>query len=161
MKVPSVILVAALGALFVCAATPARAQVDRVALRTAGISCGECAAISEIYLRRLQGVQDVKISKSQEAVLITYKGGVAFEPWEIRDALERTDVGVVQFQISARGRLQEEKGKRFFVAGKDKFALAASSTKLPADTSVTVEGIVNDRTDPMELKVLKFTPITK
>lgn len=161
MKSGSTLLIAALGALYVFAEIPARAQVERVAMRTAGLSCGDCAVISEVYLRRINGVQDVKISKSQEAVLITFKLGTPFAPWEFRDALERTDVGVAQFQISARGRVQEEKGKRFFIAGKDKFILAATSIKVPTDSPVTVEGIVNDRTDPMELKVLKFAPLPK
>ena len=140
------------------AAVASWAQVDKVAVRTKGISCGDCALISEIYLRRLQGVDKVAISKSQEAVLIIYKPGTSFQPWGIRDALARTDVDVVQFQISARGRLQEEGGKSFFVAGKDKFLLMAPS-KIPSASPVSIEGIVNDRTDPMELKVLTFTQL--
>ena len=49
---------------------------------------------------------------------------------------------------------------RFFVAGKDKFLLtaAANAPKVPSATSVTIEGILNDRQSPMELKVLAFKP---
>ncbi len=156
-----VFFMAAITALALGVGLPAFAQVDKVAMRTQGLTCGECAAISEIYLRRLEGIADVKISKSAEAILITYKPGTSFQPWDIREALDRTDVGVAQFQISARGRVQEEKGKRFFVAGKDKFSLAPSpNVKIPTDTPVTDEAIVNDRTDPMELKVLSFKPLT-
>lgn len=140
-------------------AIPARAQVDKAAMRTSGISCGECAAISEVYLRRLDGVDKVTISKSQEVVVITYKSGASFQPWDIRDALERTDVGVVQFQISARGRLQEAGGKKYFIAGKDRFLLAPSSVAVPADATVEVQGIVNDKPDPMELKALVVKPL--
>jgi copper chaperone CopZ len=141
------------------ASIPAYAQVDKAALRTSGISCGECAAISEIYLRQLPGIDKVTISKSQEVVVITYKSGSSFQPWDIRDALERTDVGVVQFQISARGRLQETGGKKFFVAGKDKFVLAPTSVAVPADATVELQGIVNDKPDPMELKALVVKPL--
>jgi hypothetical protein len=38
----------------------------------------------------------------------------------------KADVKVVRFRIVARGRVYEEGGKRFFVAGKDKFLLVAS-----------------------------------
>ena len=142
-------------------AIPAHAQVDKAAMGTSGISCGECAAISEVYLRQLAGVDKVTISKSQEVVVLTYKPGSSFHPWDIRDALDRTDVGVVQFQISARGRLQETGGKKYFIAGKDKFILAPTSVSVPADATVEVQGIVNDKPDPMELKVLTVKPLAK
>jgi len=147
--------------LALTAAIPALAQVDKVGVRTSGISCGDCAAISEIYLRRLQGVDKVVISRSQEVVIVTYKAGTAFQPWDIRDVLEKTEVGVVQIQISAHGHLQEQGAKKFFVAGKDKFLLVASPTspKIPPDTQVSIEGIVNDHTDPMQLRVLTVNPL--
>src|ERR1041385_1991790 len=102
---------------------PLHAQVERVAMRTTGISCGVCAAVSEVYLRQLGGVDQIKISLSQEAIMVAYKPGAAFRPKDIRQALKKTDVGVTQFQISVRGRLQDQGGKRFFVAGKEKFVL--------------------------------------
>jgi hypothetical protein len=147
-----------LAALLPAAGTASWAQVDKVAVRTTGISCGDCALISEIYLRELKYVDKVTISRSQEAVLIIYKPGTSFQPWDIRDALAKTDVGVAQFQISAQGRVQEEKGKAFLMAGKDKFLLV-SSPKIPPNSPVSVEGIVNDRADPMELKILVFKPL--
>ena len=142
-------------------AIPVHAQVDKAAMRTTGISCGECAAISEVYLRQLAGVDKVTISKSQEVVVITYKPGSSFQPWDIRDALDRTDVGVVQFQISARGRVQEAGGKKYFIAGKNKFVLAQTSVSVPADATVEVQGIVSDKSDPLELKVLTVKPLPK
>lgn len=147
--------------LMLTTAIPALAQVDKVGVRTNGISCGDCAAISEIYLRRLPGVDKVVISMSQEAVLVIYKPGTAFQPWDIRDALEKTEVGVVQIQISAHGHVQEQGAKKFFVAGKDKFLLVASpaSPKIPPDAQVSIEGIVNDQSDPMQLRVLTVKPL--
>jgi hypothetical protein len=138
------------------------AQVERVAIRTTGISCGTCAAFSEIYLRRLAGVDTITISLSTEAILLSYKSGAAFQPKEIRDVLKRTDVGVLQFQISARGRVQERGGSRFFVAGKDRFVLAAApnTPQVPSDTAVVIEATVDDHTDPMELKVMTIKRIT-
>ena len=148
-------------AVILGSATSLRAQVEKVAMRTTGISCGMCAALSEIYLRQLGGVDKIKISLSQEAIMVSYKTGAAFRPKDIRDALKKTDVGVTEFQISARGQVQQS-GKRIFTAGKDVFLLVPSTgPAVPADMPVVVEGILNDQTNPMELKVLTVKPIEK
>src|SRR2546421_9921048 len=126
---------------------PAFGQVEKVAIRPTGISCGTCAAFSEIYLRRLAGIDSIKISLSNEAILVSYKPGATFQPKDLRDVLKRTDVGVLQFQISARGRLLEQGEHRFFVAGRDRFALkmAPDAPKIPAGTPVLIEAMLNDQ----------------
>ena len=139
----------------------ASAQVEKVAMRTARLSCGVCAVFSEIYLRKLGTIDKIQISKSQEAVMITYKPGSSFQPSDIRAALKKTEVGVTQFQIGARGRVQELGGKRFFVAGKDRFLLvsAPNSPKVPVGSPISIEGVVNDQPNPMELRVMTFKPL--
>lgn len=139
-------------------AIPVFAQVEKAAMKTTGISCGTCAAVSEIYLRQLSGIDKINISLSKEAIMVSYKPGAAFQPKAIRDALKKTDVGVVTLQVSARGRVQEQAGKRIFVAGNDKFALQSSpeSLRLPLNTPILVEGVLNDQVEPMELKVMTF-----
>jgi hypothetical protein len=146
----------------VVSAESALAQVDKVAMRTTGISCGTCAFVSEVYLRQLAGVAAIKISLSTEAILVSYKPGAAFRPGQLRDALKKTDVGVLQFQITARGRMQEQGGHRFFVAGRDRFLLADSpeSAQLVSNAPVTIEAMLNDQADPMELKVMTIRPYT-
>jgi len=134
-------------------------------MRTTGISCGICAGLSEIYFRRVPGVDQVKISLSKEAIMLTYKPGAAFDPEGIRKILEPLQVGVVQFQISARGRIQDQAGKdqagkQVFLAGKDKFEVlyAIDSPTVPLDTPVLIEGILFDKVAPMQLKILNFKP---
>ena len=148
--------------MLLASAGSAFAQVEKVAVRTTGISCGTCAAFSELYLRRLAGVDGIKISLSTEAILVSYKPGAAFQPKDIRDVLKRTDVGVLQFQITARGRVLEQGGQRFFVAGRDRFLLAAAgdAAQLPLGSPVLIEAMLNDLVDPMELKVMTVKPIT-
>jgi hypothetical protein len=143
-------------ALLLVVGAPAPAQVEKIAMRTTGISCGICAGLSEIYFRRLPGVDQVKISLRTEAIMLTYKPGASFDPEGIRKILEPMKVGVVQFQIGARGEAEESGGKRFFLAGSYKFALldAIDSPTLPLHTQVRVEGILFDHARPMELKVL-------
>ena len=147
--------------LLVAMERPALAQVDKVAMRTLKLSCGVCAVFSEIYLRQLGTIDKIQISKSKEAVMITYKPGASFQPSDIRGALKKTEVGVAQFQIGAKGRVQEQGGKRFFLAGKDKFLLvsAPNSPAVPAGSTVSIEGVVDDRPNPMELKVMTVKPL--
>jgi len=150
-----------LSALAIMAAMPTRAQVEKVAMRTTGISCGICAGLSEIYFRRLLAVDKVKISLSSEAIMLTFKPGATFDPEAIRKILEPLKVGVVQFQIGARGEVLENSGKGFLIAGRDKFALldAIDSPAVPHNVLVRIEGILFDRASPMELKVLTFKPL--
>src|SRR2546430_13863840 len=125
----------ALCVLMVITALPAAAQVERVAVRTSGISCGTCAAVSEFYLRRLPSIDKVDISLKNEAVMVSYKPGSSFQPKDLREIFQKTDVAVTQMQIRARGRVQEQAGTRFLIAGKDKFLLliAANSSQFPVN----------------------------
>ena len=43
-------------ALLSASTRPAVAQVEKVAMRTTGISCGVCAAVSEANFKRMAGV---------------------------------------------------------------------------------------------------------
>jgi copper chaperone CopZ len=145
--------------LVLALAAAAPAQVEKVAIRTTGISCGVCAGLSEYYFKRLDGVNKVTISLSQEAITLSYKPGAAFDPAAIRRILKSMEVGVTQFQITAKGRLQQDGGKQFFVAGKNRFALAAAGNAPPAGASASIEAILNDGVTPMEVKILSFKPI--
>jgi hypothetical protein len=142
--------------LLVLAAVTCRAQVEKIAMRTTGISCGICAGLSEIYFWRLPGVDQVKISLKNEAIMLTYKPGATFDPAGIRKVLEPLKVGVVQFQIGVRGTVLENGGKRFLVAGRDKFLLldAIDSPPVPLKVTVHIEGILFDHATPWEVKVL-------
>ena len=158
MRLPRQLLLAPL--VLLGSVVPVLAQVEKVAIRTTGISCGTCAAVSEIYLRRLAGIDTIKISLTNEAIMISYKPGAAFQPKDLRDALKKTDVGVLQFQITARGRVLEQGGRRFFVAGRERFVLTSASDAVqpPANAPVLIEAMLDDRTDPMELKVMTVKP---
>jgi hypothetical protein len=109
----------------------------------------------EIALRRLDGVDKISISMSEQRFQVTYKSGASFQPSDIRDAVGRAGVEVVRFRIAARGRIQEEGGKQFFVAGKDRFLLVASPD-MPFKGSVSIEGTVDDSARPLQLKVSQF-----
>jgi len=150
-----------LSALLLASTIPLSSQVEQAAILTTGISCGVCAAVSEVNIRRMPGVDRVTISLAKETIIVFYKPDGVFSPRGIREVLEPLSVGVVRFQITVRGRVKEEGGKRFFSAGKDKFILAASRNDpvVPRDTPVLIEGVLNDRLDPMEVFVMNFKQI--
>lgn len=112
----------------------------------------------EIALRRLAGIDKISISIREQRFQVTYKPGASFQPAELRDAVARADVDVVRFRINARGRVHEEAGKRFFVAGKDKFLLVASPN-VPAQSPIAIEGTVDDSAAPLQLKVSQVKPL--
>lgn len=111
----------------------------------------------ETELRRLDGVDKISISIAQQKFEVTYKPGAAFRPAEIRAAVGKAGVKVLRFRISARGRIQEEAGKRFFLAGEEKFLLSAAP-KIP-DGLLSIEGSVDDAGAPLQLKILKFNAV--
>ena len=115
----------------------------------------------EIALRRLDGIDKISISIAAQRFQLTYKPGATFQPRDIRSAVATANVQVVAFRISARGRVQEEGGKRYFVAGKEKFLLVPSSPIIRSDGLVSVEGTVDDSAEPLQLKVLQVRPLKK
>jgi len=145
-------------ALTLTVSLSALGQVEKAAIRTTGISCGSCAVFSEVYLKGLPGVDKIAISLSKEAVMVSYKPGAAFRPKDLRDALKRTDVGVLQLQVSARGRIERRARESVFIAGRDLFVIAGFPVgmTIPPDVPILIEGVVNDLVNPMELKVLSF-----
>ena len=145
------------GMMLAFTATSLSAQVEKVNMSTDGIACGTCAAVAEVYLRRLDGVDKVAISKSREHVEVFYKPGAAFHPKDLREALRKTGVVVKEIQIEARGEVQEEAGGKVFASGKDKFLLVVSPD-LPPVGPASLQAILNDQTTPMELDVISFTP---
>jgi len=112
----------------------------------------------EIALRRLDGVDKISISISEQRFQVTYKSGASFHPRDIRDAVGKAGVEVVRFRIAARGRVHEEAGKQFLVAGKDKFLLMASP-RMPSKGSISIEGTVDDSAEPLQLQVSQFKPL--
>ena len=74
--------------LVLALAMPALAQVEKAAMRTTGISCGVCAVVSEVNIRRIEGVDEITISMSNETLMISYEPDALFESVEIRKVLE-------------------------------------------------------------------------
>src|SRR5262244_388339 len=111
----------------------------------------------ETALRRLDGVDKISISVPEQKFQVTFKPGAVFRPAEIRAAVGKAGVKVVQFRIDAKGRIAEEEGRQIFLAGKQKF-LVTGDAKV-SNGSAMIEGSVDDAGAPMQLKVLRFKPL--
>jgi len=150
-------LVLAVFGFLLGSAGPVTAQVEKAAVRTTGISCGVCAAMSEMRFRRLPGIKNVAITLSSETITLFYKSEAAFDPRQIRRVLQPLGIGVVQFRISASGRVGQDGAKRVFAVGKDKFELTPEcAAAVPRDIPIFIEGVIDDAFDPVRLKVLSF-----
>ena len=106
----------------------------------------------------MDGVAKLSISKSKEQVVVFYKPEARFRPEELREALGKTGVKVIQFQISAHGQVQQEGDKQFFLTANDRFRLFRSP-HLPPNGPVALEAALNDQVRPMEIEVMSFTPL--
>ncbi len=114
----------------------------------------------EIALRRLDGVDKVAISIQRQQFVVLYKPGTSFQPKDLRAAVGEADVSVTQFHIQARGRVEAQGDKKFFIAGKDRFLLTAPP-QMPANTEVMIGADVNDQVSPMQIKVFEFRPLNQ
>lgn len=114
----------------------------------------------EVAIRRLDGVDDVAISMEKQQVAVTYTGAMSFQPKPLREAVGYASVSILRFQIQARGRLQVQGDKQFFIAGKDRFLLV-KPPKMPDDQTLFIGGeVLNDASEPMELKVVNFRTVS-
>jgi hypothetical protein len=150
-------------AFLLTSAVPASAQVQKVTARTTGISCGSCAVVGEIQLRRkVVGLDKLTISMSQEAITVFYKPDGLFQPQVFRDIFKPLNVGILKLEISARGRIEVQGARRTFVSGKDQFVVMDDElgAKMPVGVPVLIEGVVDDKVSPMHVKVTTFKPVT-
>jgi hypothetical protein len=110
----------------------------------------------EIALQRLDGVDKVAISMEKQEVSLTYTGSASFQPEPVRVAVGHASVSILRFHIQARGRLRARGDQQIFIAGRDRFLLV-NPPKMPDDKMLLINGdILNDTTDPMELKIVNF-----
>jgi hypothetical protein len=110
----------------------------------------------------MPGIENVAISLSTETITLFYKSGSSFDARQIRHVLKQLEVGIIQFQITAMGCVQEESTNLFFVAAKDKFALDNSgASDIPRDRTVRLQGVIDDRFNPVRIKMSNFQPLQR
>jgi hypothetical protein len=105
--------------------------------------------------QRLEGVVDISISQSEQTVAVEFAyGRSVLSPAIFREALTNAGVEVLRFQIDACGAVEEAPGRRWFVAGANRFALDDDG-ETPIGSPVCVVGSLDDASTPY-----RFTPTT-
>ncbi len=112
----------------------------------------------EIALKRLDGVDKVTISIQRQTLSVTLKPESSFDPRGIRDAVAQADVSILRFYVEARGQVEQKGHERYFVAGKDRFLLVASPD-VPVGEPIWVNALVDDITNPLQMRVNEHKPL--
>lgn len=143
--------------LWAIAAAPAFAQLDRVVAEAVkgDIDCLPCAVTIELYLKKVAGVNKVAVSMSKQLVAITFHEGAQFKPKEYREAIMMAEVRVATFHVSMRGKVDQQGGKMYFVAGPNRFLIAKPPKDLPVGVPLGVMATVDDSTEPFSITSLE------
>ena len=112
-------------------------------------------AAMQVALQHLEGVDRIAISRKKQMFAVTFKPGSSFHPQILRDAANAAHIRVIRFHVSVLGQVEEEDGKQFLVSGENRY-LVVDSPKLPTGIRIGAIGVVDDSTDPFQLKVADF-----
>ncbi len=132
------------------------AQVDMVEILTSGISCGVCAAVSEVQFRRMEGIGNVTISLAKETITLHYKPDARFSVKDIEGVLEPLKVHVLRMRMEARGHLEAGRdGKMVLVAGRNRIPvrLREGTGVMEPGTQLLLQGLIMGSGETVEYKV--------
>jgi hypothetical protein len=108
--------------------------------------------------RRLEGVAEISISQSRQTTEVKFAAAPEpFSPGEFRQALDDAGVELVSLQIDACGIVEERRGQRWLVAGRNQFLLGEHDTT-PVGRLVCVSGVADDRSTPLRLQITNELP---
>jgi hypothetical protein len=98
--------------------------------------------------RRLEGVASISISQQHQTAEVVFAPGPhGFSAREFRAAVAEAGVEVVRFEIEACGRVEEDSGTRWFVAGPHRFVLSDG----PMNHTPCLVGTLDDGREPVAL----------
>ena len=145
-------------AWFLTASLPAFAQVQRVVVEAEGISRA-CSPGLEAALKSLESVYKYGISVEKQMFSVTYYSGEKFQPKDLHWAADKGETEILKFHVSATGKVHDEGDQQIFVAGEDRFVVM-NPTKLPTDVNIGIMGVVDDTSNPMQIKPDDFKVLT-
>jgi len=149
-----------LTALWVVAALPAFAQLDRVVAEAydGDIDCLPCAATIEIALKKVPGVAKVSVSMSKQMVAITFVEGASFTPEQYRSAIGKAEVRVQEFHVAMRGKVEKEGDQQYFVSGQDRYLIVKAPQGMPTGAPLGIMAQVDDSSKPFKASIDDFKP---
>jgi len=106
--------------------------------------------------QRLDGVEDISISQTQQTAEVVFTPGAgAFVPADFRSAVRQAGVQVLSFEIEACGVVEARDGSRWLDAGANRFVVREPDD-LPIGEALCVSGRLDDSADPPGLTVTSF-----
>jgi len=111
----------------------------------------------EVALRqRLDGVAKISISQSQQTAAVEFTGLTEnFSPKAFREAVGKSGVRVVSFDIDACGVIEQDKSERWLVAGKSRFQLADGGTAAPIGRPLCLSGRLEERSGSDRFTIIR------
>jgi hypothetical protein len=106
--------------------------------------------------RRLEGVEDVAISQSQQTTAVTFTAARhAFSSSAFRSALGEAEVEVLRLEIDVCGVVEAKNGQHWITSAGAQFLLRGH---VPASGVLCVTGQLNDQSEPFELGIETALP---
>lgn len=115
--------------LFLLAALPAAAQLQRVEMKVSGLDCASCGASVETRLKRVPGVEAAGYDAAASKVDVTLRAENTVTLAAIRDALKSLGYTPGDANVKVRGEIREDAGKWLLTTGNLSIALEGPGLK--------------------------------
>jgi copper chaperone CopZ len=89
----------------------ASAQIEEVKISIEGLTCNLCAITLERSLRKLNGVENVRVEVGDEAVAVRLKAGVPFNREQFDAAVKNAGQQARGFELRLRAAVREQNGR--------------------------------------------------
>jgi copper chaperone CopZ len=87
------------------------AQIEEVKIGIDGLTCNLCAITLERSLRRVDGVENVRVEVGDEAVAVRLKAGVPFNRDQFNAAVKNAGQQARDFELRLRAAVRQQDGK--------------------------------------------------
>jgi copper chaperone CopZ len=87
------------------------AQIEEVKIGIEGLTCNLCAITLERSLRRVDGVEDVRVEVGDEAVTVRLKAGVPFNLEQLNTAVKNAGQQARDFELRLRAAVRQQDGR--------------------------------------------------
>jgi cation transport ATPase len=87
------------------------AQIEEVKIGIEGLTCNLCAITLERSLRRVSGVENVRVEVGDEAVAVRLKAGVPFNREQLNAAVKNAGQQARDFELLLRAAVRQQDGR--------------------------------------------------
>ena len=121
-----------------------------------GLTCPTCVPPLTKSLKRQYAASTVHVDDDKDTASVTFAGDDTFALGDFRAAVARVNMRVVDLTMRACGTVEETAGRRWLVAGQERFAVR-SERDLPIGRPLCADGALDARSEPAVLQVTAFS----